>query len=77
MDRKRNHKSQENDRQKQGFLQIPLLQISENARKIKGGLVFHREPITLQVHGATGAVDVLLTPTRALELAKELSEPMQ
>ena len=34
MDRKRNPKSQENDRQKQGFLQIPLLQISGNARQI-------------------------------------------
>ena len=33
------------------------------------------QPIMLQVHGATGAVAVPLLPKRALELAKELSEP--
>ncbi len=45
MGRKRNPKSQENDRQNQGFLQISLLQVSENARQIKGVRVLHRERI--------------------------------
>ena len=33
------------------------------------------EPITLTVHGETGAVAVPLLPKRALESAKELVEP--
>ncbi len=33
------------------------------------------QSITLTVHGPDSAVDVPLTPKRALELARELSEP--
>ena len=33
------------------------------------------EPIVLQVYGPDGEVAVPLTPTRALELAKQLIEP--
>ena len=33
------------------------------------------EPITLTIHGREGAVAVPLTPIRALELAKDLTEP--
>ena len=33
------------------------------------------QPIMLRVHGETGEVAVPLLPKRALELAKDLSEP--
>ena len=33
------------------------------------------EPITLTIHGPDGEVAVRLTPVRALELAKDLTEP--
>ena len=33
------------------------------------------QPIVLQVHGPDGGVAVGLTPVRALELAKDLTEP--
>ena len=42
MSRKMNPKSQENDRQYPGILQIPLLLFSENAMQIKGDWVLHR-----------------------------------
>jgi hypothetical protein len=51
MGRKVNPKSQENDHQNQGFLQIPLLQISENAQKIKDVRVLHRERFTSKSRG--------------------------
>jgi hypothetical protein len=43
MGRKMNPKSQQNDRQNPGFLQIPLLQFNENAMQTKGDWVLHRE----------------------------------
>jgi hypothetical protein len=47
MDRKMNQKSQENDPGKRAFLQIPLLQIRENAKQINGVPDFHGEPVSL------------------------------
>ncbi len=52
-------------------------QMTEPADQTRAGVSWAGagQPIVLQVHGAHRAVDVPLTPVRALELAKELVEP--